>query len=306
MKRNWTSWAALTVVVVGGILWALAPNAGMLPYNIPDPSNEAVGPFKECQLPRKQLGASSKSGVTAPTASAEEGPDSVSCQQAINSAQREKQDLAAQWTAATANRNAVAIAERQMRWSVLEFFALIGTLTFAYIAISDGRKHSVAELRAYVSIKDRVLSRLYIGQHARVDFKIFNAGTTPAHNMRYRAALEVFDVPFKGDIKSQFGTPAGEIPPLAVIHPQESHEAEAIQHKPFTAVEWAGICSGAWGLYLVCDVEYDDAFGNSRLTKFCAWIGGPEFAETDASARKAGIPKTDVVWILTADHNTAT
>lgn len=189
MKRNWTSWAALTVVVVGGILWALAPNAGMLPYNIPDPSNEAVGPFKECQLPRKQLGASSKSGVTAPTASAEEGPDSVSCQQAINSAQREKQDLAAQWTAATANRNAVAIAERQMRWSVLEFFALIGTLTFAYIAISDGRKHSVAELRAYVSIKDRVLSRLYIGQHARVDFKIFNAGTTPAHNMRYRAPL---------------------------------------------------------------------------------------------------------------------
>ena len=286
------------VALVFGTVWVLdAPQPRS--YAPQDPPAGPLGPFVECLPPEKVA----PKGLEA---AGPRGPDSPSCLAAVGEAQRNELELEAQWRAAVAATNAVALAERQWRSSLLEFAALLGTLAIAYVAIVDGRKHTTAELRAYLAIKERVLSHFFVGQQARVAFRISNAGSTPAYNMRYRAALEVFACPYNGDIMREFAKDPNEIAPAFVVQSQEFAEAEAIQHRPLTQEDYDAIMRGSKALYFVGEVDYDDAFGHPRITEFCCWVGGPEFAEADKAARQRKAPTSRVDWIYTRLHNVAT
>ncbi|WP_420479358.1 hypothetical protein [Brevundimonas sp. FT23028] len=263
-----------------------------------------IGPLADC-MPAKLVPEVRDGEPSDQHATAETGPNSPACLEAVQNAQTAQLELDAQWRAAVAATNAVALAERQWRWSVLEFSALVGTLAIAYVSISDGRRHTTAELRAYLAIKERTLHRLHPGQKARVDFKITNSGATPAYKVRYRAALEVFPNPYIGDISREFAKDPNEVPPAFVVQSSESLEAEAIQYKPMKQVEYDAVMEGTKALYLVGEIEYEDTFGKERITRFCCWVGGPEFAEIDKSSRASGAKMSRVDWIYTIRHNEA-
>jgi hypothetical protein len=182
----------------------------------------------------------------------------------------------------------------------LQFWALFFTLRIM-------RSTAQRQLRAYISFTPQVLMNAYPQRKPIAKFKIKNTGQTPAYNIRYITTLEILPHPMvdhQGDLVS----PGHEPTPIAgrPIHSQEHIDGEAHAENPLTFEDFQRMNGPDHRLYLAGIVWYEDIFGVTRKTKFCVYIGGPEFADIATAAHVSGQPVQSLDWSFSHVHNEAT
>jgi hypothetical protein len=134
-------------------------------------------------------------------------------------------------------------------------------------AISDAREASERELRAYVMVKLR--GARVVGENPEAAVQIRNRGCTPAHDVVVLWSLWVGSLkPERWEIDAANAKAGNPEDSEMVLGPGESRGAN-VNVKPFDANEIAAITAKTAYLYVVGRVEYVDAFGVNRHTRFC-------------------------------------
>lgn len=203
--------------------------------------------------------------------------------------QREADDLIAQQRAAAAAERAADAAESQRvaAWWQTALTAL-GTLGLLYTlaltrrsvkeagrsadaalaALQAAERTAERQLRAYIGILDISVSHVATGRSPRVAINLKNFGQTPAHRLGAKTEIEVMPT----------HAPVFAVGPLDDNHrqsigPGATFNVTAETDKALTEAQASDLNSGSANLYCFGFVEYTDAFGHTRYTRFRHEIG---------------------------------
>lgn len=161
-----------------------------------------------------------------------------------------------------------------------------GVLTVATIllwratreAITDARKASERELRAYVMVKLKGAS-VDPTKNGHAWVRVHNRGQTPAHDTCVFWAFHInSEKPDRADI-DQLNQQAKCPDDSALLIGPGEHRAVQGQCNPFTTEEASAVSADNARLYIVGRVEYVDAFDQKRTTRFCHVYSGPDLSK---------------------------
>lgn len=223
--------------------------------------------------PKNNSDASPKSNSPLPTIPMEP-PPKVNTKEPSNNAQHASDEASEYWT----------IFGRWVKVTdtLLVIFTglLFGATVFLYRATRDlvesAEKTAAMEMRAYIAviICDAVFQESGKGLRFEAKPRIINNGRTPAHNVRYRATVDILPI----DLPNDFTFPLPETyTGGAVMGPQQHFDIGAIvtNYVLDPDVEDIKRCR-KHALYIWGVVYYTDVFGSPRETKFChmmVWFG---------------------------------
>ena len=166
------------------------------------------------------------------------------------------------------------------------FFAALATLAIASFTLTLWRathklwltseKTAERQLRAYVFPKDIIITNLNSDPTVTITFK--NCGQTPAYDKVVWASMAVAVFPLEEEPKPPETGPTESI---AHVGPGMETHSFVKPDVPITTDEINGIQSGKAALYLCGAVNYTDAFGKRRFSRFAAYRGGdaPDFTD---------------------------
>lgn len=210
-------------------------------------------------------------------------------------------DLCQQWRSARAAEEIVNLTRQQVELASREFYALIGTLLFTAIAavaaalaarsadrsISVTREMAQRELRAYVTAEADHVENLRPNGIPVVSLLFTNSGPTPARVLTSDTKILIDVFP-----------PDRALPPVSKINrrfPDIYSKSDIGPHKslftsvapPFCLLEnaWQEMIAGNLALYVYGKCEYEDVFGEERITEYSFFITGPFLVD---AMRKAG------------------
>ncbi len=166
-----------------------------------------------------------------------------------------------------------------------------GAAAMEYVAVSMAASAQTAQdavatqkdfwqrqMRAYVSVLvGNATAQLRPGLKFDARPILRNTGNTPAHRVRYRIMADILPVPLPADF--HFALPQRNDQQGMTVHPHQPFDLFALVNHfvPDDEVEIIKIATSGRALYCWGLVEYDDAFGNARATKFChmiLWLPG--------------------------------
>jgi hypothetical protein len=167
---------------------------------------------------------------------------------------------------------------------------------------------AIRQLRAYVSVKPAQLTEIRIGHVPNASFIMENTGQTPAYRLNHLAFVSVLPHPLldgQGDLVAPH---IGQKVPDFTLHSRSQTEGEASDDSALTADDFAkAMAGGDFRLYMAGMVQYDDAFGIGRNTKFCAYIEADELRRVLSAPPTPERPKeTRITWIFSHVQNEST
>lgn len=194
------------------------------------------------------------------------------------------------------------------------FTTVLGAATIFLVTatkrlVVGAEKTAERQLRAYVSVEPVMLRDFAAGRVPLATFFMKNVGQTPALRIRHFAMLDILPHPLpddQGDLLTP--NPVARIPTRAV-HPTLGIEGEARMNRLLTAQDVALVFAGTeYQLYLFGIIAYEDVFGKElRRTKFCCYVGGPEFAViADRTTSQPPGHAGKIHWNFAVPHNEAT
>jgi hypothetical protein len=190
-------------------------------------------------------------------------------------------------------------------FTFLLFLATVALWGSTRKLVQRADKNSERQLRAYIAVRPSKAINVYPEKTPQIDFIIENTGQTPAYKVRYVAIAEILDHPLvdnQGDLVQP--DPAGKLP-AQVIHSHAHISGEAVSEKAVTFEEYAKMVGSTHRFYLAGIVLYEDVFGAERMTKFCAYVGGPEYQKIATAAFATRTPISTVEWTFAHVHNEA-
>jgi len=183
---------------------------------------------------------------------------------------RNRADLDAQWRAAYAAENAYGMARKSRMLAIVEIGLLLLTVTVAFLAVLDARRHAERELRAYIKVELRGITENVLHMPHHPDLVIINKGQTPAHDLTFECWWEVRPWPLSENAIFKGDPPEQDLEKI-VLHSGDEHPIEpfntrdAVRH---AAVETSG-ANPLQRMLIFGLVSYRDAFSKSRETQFC-------------------------------------
>jgi hypothetical protein len=194
---------------------------------------------------------------------------------------------------------------------VAAFTALLFVATFALWwstrrLVKGADRNAQLELRAYISVRPRAAIDVYAERVGRVDFLIQNNGKTPAYNVRYIAMAEVLDFPLVDSQGDLVAINPSQTIPSQPVHSGHHIIGETSTEAPISMEDFRAMVGPDRRYYVAGIVVYDDIFGIERRTKFCAYLGGPEYEALALRAFTQRVPVGEVEWTFSHVHNEAT
>jgi hypothetical protein len=189
--------------------------------------------------------------------------------------------------------------------TLLLFLATVGLVLATWLLVRDAKKSSERQLRAYISVRPRTAIDVYAERTPTVTFQVINTGQTPAYNVRYLAIGEILPYPLarnQGDLVS----PMEEEISTRPVHAKMHIKGEAIAEQPISMEMYRAMIGTTHRFYLAGIVFYEDVFGITRKTKFCAYFGGPEYDHIATLAHHERQRPVYMDWIFADVHNEAT
>ena len=161
------------------------------------------------------------------------------------------------------------------------------------------------QLRAYVVAEIFGVNDFSPTKTAQFEIKIRNTGQTPAYSVAVFAAVEIFTHPLGKDFSivakdSDFRGSLVVNPGIAITHFQTCDRIFSVEE---IATLWPE--EGGNRLYIYGVIRYADAFGETRHTNFCAYIGGPDIREGLRAIMRGHTPGA-LTFRYTDSHNEAT
>ncbi|MBX7500266.1 hypothetical protein K3181_02255 [Qipengyuania sp. YG27] len=191
---------------------------------------------------------------------------------------REDSDLCAQWTAATAAREAADWLPFQAKIGTIEAIGILLSLIIstlsalaAFRALSSSRNAEERQNRAYVFPDQiQVSSRNAPGVKASLRgipmaaLVIKNSGQTPAYNLVHWTGFELIPVEDEASltVPKLERVSANTLPPGGVNH------KPVFMDRRLTNEEKKSVRRGAMGLFVYGRIEFEDAFGIERFTNY--------------------------------------
>lgn len=131
-------------------------------------------------------------------------------------------------------------------------------------------KTAERQLRAYVHTAESTVTNISTGNgNVTFTIRIKNFGQTPAHKLSVLVAVEL--APFPTDV-STLTKPSTESLKNITLGPTAENTI-TMTRAPFSQTEIADMAARK-ALYVYGTIRYEDAFGESRSTKFCLIKGG--------------------------------
>lgn len=194
------------------------------------------------------------------------------------------------------------------------FVSTVGLWIVTYFSLRHARKTAEAELRAYVAVLPGGLRQVNPNENLAFLFNMLNGGRTPAYNVEYAAVVRLLDHP----LPANFPFPALPVAPHSrlVIPNGVPFQGTVVADRRFTQNEIAGLLQApveGTRLYVFGRVDYTDALGVARWTRFC--LSFPGFHEMVPLAQQGdwtGIaqalahPFLGLSFEFAAQHNEAT
>ena len=169
-------------------------------------------------------------------------------------------------------------------------------------AANDAATTAEHQLRAYVSAIPNHIYNFSPTAPVTIQYTFQNLGQTPAYRASSIARIELLPDPLPEHF--QFPTLTPNNLSTHTIQPSERFFGRTTAERTFTESEIDEAISGHLRIYIFGVISYMDAFGNSRLTKFCRVIPGGDKLRIIATG--GVIPDGSLDFILTEQHNDAT
>lgn len=135
----------------------------------------------------------------------------------------------------------------------------------------SGEKHSERELRAYVFVTRGNVEDFRVHEHPKATILIKNAGQTPATEFNVIATFDLHAFP-----RTEFAPyrDTGHYKSRGTLGPGIKVEIIRTMPTPLNAQQRGNIIRGEAGIFVFGQVNYRDAFGNDRFTRFrVAFVG---------------------------------
>jgi hypothetical protein len=142
---------------------------------------------------------------------------------------------------------------------------------FAFYQISEARKGTQRQLRAYIHVTPNFIRSFDVATFPAISAKIENTGQTPAYAVRHRMQIELLPEPPQPgaslpDLRVNYA------PPM-VVHPNsQPYTISSVAERRFTGAEITQIRAGSHRIYVYGEVLYRDAFFHQHWTRFCSCI----------------------------------
>lgn len=195
-----------------------------------------------------------------------------------------------------ANERKITDATVALAWITGILAMFTAGLWFAtYCLVRDAKKTAERQLRAYVSVDGVNIKPLAPGEPAFVTLAIQNHGDTPASDLDFSGAIEIFSHPLQ-DNHTFLPEPSWQKIKVTLFPKSAAHSAGAVTNRPLTPEEIAVVSNKASGrrLYVYGMVKYQDAFKKPRQTEFC-------FSITDIDQMK--LPNGRAYFEMARVHN---
>jgi hypothetical protein len=219
-----------------------------------------------------------------------------------------------------ANRNPYYATECESNcdipwWAAPEFWtaAFTAALTGSTILLwwvtrntwIHAQESSERQLRAYVSLNPTSISNFRIGQCIYTEARMFNHGETPAAEIGFKFDYAIFPNPLPGGFR--FPVPARQLTIENSIFPKGEVVLSALGDTPVTVEEIDSVYSDTRRLHWWGELSYRDVFGQKRITRLSANVGGAAFQAANW-AHFIGEPDKAPRWLwgYGIGHNDAT
>ncbi len=169
--------------------------------------------------------------------------------------------------------------------------------------VEDSQDTAQRQLRAYLSAQPNYVFTFNPSILTEIKFSVFNHGQTPALQVQSAGLIDIFPYPLPPN------HPFPNIPVSAksrsVIHPSSGMDTHVFAVRLFAANEIAQAVAGTqFRIYIFGRVNYIDAFGTNRETKFCSSVVGDQ--NLGAVAGGVSIPTVEIKFEPDEQHNEAT
>ena len=137
--------------------------------------------------------------------------------------------------------------------------------------VSEDKKTSEQELRAYIQVKGTTLTTTNDGKSHAIEFEIKNVGHTPAHEVRVFAATRVLGYPLSPTYDVHFGEQS--FPSRSVLFRDDFLEMQSVPDgQPPTNFSALFLNNSTHKLYLVCRIDYLDIFNKPHSTFHVSYV----------------------------------
>ena len=118
------------------------------------------------------------------------------------------------------------------------------------------------QLRAYVFVKSMELRYFGTTRPFEVAARVKNSGQTPAYHLRTRITATLAVFPIKEFVS------APPTPGESILGPSDELEISNVSPRTLTADERGKTVNGEYAIYVYGEIDYVDAFGRTRHTRF--------------------------------------
>ncbi len=142
-----------------------------------------------------------------------------------------------------------------------------GLWAVTYFTLRHGRETAERQLRAYVSVSEVRVEHLEGMAEFSVELK--NCGQTPAYKLTVDTNVKLAAHPLNEPL-ALTARPRG----VTIVGPGQASHGFVPAGRALNAEELAALRAGTKALYVFGEINYEDAFGIARWTRFRFMIGG--------------------------------
>jgi hypothetical protein len=142
---------------------------------------------------------------------------------------------------------------------------------YAVLQYGESRKSSERQLRAYCFVEKASISGVDVGEVPVATIRLKNFGQTPARDFLHWARVTYAPFPLQAPLRPLDMTVRRPRP----LPPSGDTGAHPRLNVALTAPEIEALAEGVSAIYIMGEMQYLDAFGTQRWTKFHLFTGGP-------------------------------